>query len=72
MRLKPGDHVTVQPADDIPIILIMQRYATVSRVLASGGYMLTVGAASPPDAEFGPIPLGRLHIGWCNESGAWR
>lgn len=69
MRLKAGDQVTVQVADDVPVILTMQRHATVTRAV-DGGYMVAVDCSSPD--EWGPVPLTRLSRGWRNESGAWR
>lgn len=71
MRLRQGDPVTVEPVDTDPLILSFQRYATIARQV-DGGFMVQLGSAIPPDAEFGPIPPGRLLIGWKDDQGRWR
>lgn len=71
MRLHPGDPVTVEPVDTDPIILSMQRYATVSRCV-DGGFMVVLDGTWPPGEEFGPIPADHLLPGWRDEHGAWR
>lgn len=59
MAFRPGDRVTVlaQPGD--PVILTLQRHATVSRVTDEGVYV-TLSATFPPNQEFGPLAPSQL------------
>lgn len=71
MRPHEGDHVTVEARENDPLILTMQRYATVARVV-DGGVIVRLEGTWPPDEEFGPIPPDRLLPGWKDNRGRWR
>lgn len=73
---KPGDPVTVLPPyEDDPYIIKLQRYGKVAAIQTGPTgvqYTITLGAAHPPDQEFGPFSEGRLARGWLDQSGNWR
>jgi hypothetical protein len=67
-----GDPVTVLPPyDSDPILVAMQRHATIAEIRPEPGpdgsvYMLQLVGTFPPDRKFGPFPETRLAPGWDN------
>lgn len=73
-RYRPGDRVTVVPADGDPLLLHMQRQVKVVEESARGSdcYMVELGAVSPDARIQGPIPVARLLPGWVEQDGQTR
>lgn len=71
-RYRPGDRVTVVPADTDPLLLHMQRQVTVVSKHAPDSYLVELGAVSPDQRIQGPIPAARLLPGWVEQDGSTR
>lgn len=71
-RYRPGDFVTVVPADGDPWLLHMQRHVHVVDEPSPGQYRVRLGSTSEDAAIQGPIPADRLLPGWIEQDGLKR